>query len=229
MGTGAGLTKNGNGALLLNGVNTYTGATVVNAGTLGGTGAIAGTVAVNSGAGIAPANSGSALTINGNLTLNGNSTNTFAVNGSTPASDQVALGGSVTYGGVLTVVPTGTFTVGQTFALFTGAGATSTSHFSSVQSSGGAVSFGFTNGVLTVVSTMAINPTNITAVVSGTTLTLSWPADHTGWILQAQTNALSSGLSSDTWFDVAGSTGNNTNIITINPTNPTVFYRLKKP
>jgi hypothetical protein len=57
------------------------------------------------------------------------------------------------------------------------------------------------------------NPTNITAGVSSNTLTISWPADHTGWTLQAQTNSLSTGQ----WFDLPGSDG----------VNATVFYRLR--
>ena len=35
-------------------------------------------------------------------------------------------------------------------------------------------------------------------------LTLSWPADHTGWRLQAQTNNPTTGLGTN-WFDVPGS------------------------
>jgi hypothetical protein len=62
--------------------------------------------------------------------------------------------------------------------------------------------------------------------VSGNQLTLSWPTDHTGWILQAQTNSASVGLST-TWHDVAGSTATNQMIFTIDPANPTVFFRLK--
>ena len=37
------------------------------------------------------------------------------------------------------------------------------------------------------------NPTNITSSVSSNTLTIAWPADHIGWILQAKTNSLSAG------------------------------------
>ncbi len=69
-------------------------------------------------------------------------------------------------------------------------------------------------------------PTNIVTSVSGNQLTLSWPADHTGWTLQAQTNSRSVGLSTN-WFVVSGSTTTNQMTFPINPANPTVFYRLK--
>jgi len=69
------------------------------------------------------------------------------------------------------------------------------------------------------------NPTNITASVSSNTLTIAWPADHVGWILQAQTNGLSSGQ----WFDLPGSDVVNAVLIPINPANTSVFYRLSRP
>jgi 4-phytase/acid phosphatase len=71
---------------------------------------------------------------------------------------------------------------------------------------------------------IADNPTNITASVSSETLTIAWPADHLGWILQALTNDLSSGQ----WFDLPGSSDVNLVAIPINPVNPAVFYRLRK-
>jgi 4-phytase/acid phosphatase len=71
----------------------------------------------------------------------------------------------------------------------------------------------------------ADNPTNITASVSTNTLTVAWPADHLGWILQAQTNGLSAGQ----WFDLPGSSDGNSVAISINPANPAVFYRLRQP
>ena len=67
------------------------------------------------------------------------------------------------------------------------------------------------------------NPTNITASASSNTLTISWPADHIGWTLQAQTNGLSSGQ----WFDLPGSDDVNAVVIPIDPAYPSVFYRLR--
>jgi hypothetical protein len=71
----------------------------------------------------------------------------------------------------------------------------------------------------------ATNPTNVTASVSGNTLTIAWPADHLGWILHAQTN----GLSPDQWFDLSGTSDVNLVAIPINPANQAVFYRLRRP
>jgi 4-phytase/acid phosphatase len=69
----------------------------------------------------------------------------------------------------------------------------------------------------------ADNPTNITASASGNTLTIAWPADHIGWILQAKTNSLSAGQ----WFDLPGSDVVNAVVIPMNIANPSVFYRLR--
>ncbi|HZI33224.1 MAG TPA: LamG domain-containing protein, partial [Candidatus Binatia bacterium] len=68
-------------------------------------------------------------------------------------------------------------------------------------------------------------PTNIVTTVSGGNLNLSWPADHLGWILQVQTNALSAGLGTN-WVAVPGSTSVTNVAIPINPANGSVFYRL---
>jgi len=86
------------------------------------------------------------------------------------------------------------------------------------------------SGSLQVGVPIAGNPTNLTARVTGngTTLTITWPADHLGWILQAQTNRLSVGLSTN-WVDVGGSAAGTSSVITINPAEPTVFFRLRHP
>jgi hypothetical protein len=78
------------------------------------------------------------------------------------------------------------------------------------------------------VSSVNPTPTNIVAAVNGNQLTLSWPADHTGWRLQAQTNPPGGGLGSN-WSDVGGATNVNTVPITINPTNGSVFFRMIYP
>jgi hypothetical protein len=81
--------------------------------------------------------------------------------------------------------------------------------------------------------TIATNATNIVFYVTnstggGTSLVLSWPTDHTGWTLQAQTNSLGVGLSNN-WAVVAGSTGTNAVVMPIDSTKGTVFFRLRYP
>ena len=79
-----------------------------------------------------------------------------------------------------------------------------------------------------IVSSVITTPTKIVFSVSANQLTLSWPADHTGWQLQAQTNSLSVGISTN-WVDVANSSTTNQVIIPIGLTNGCVFYRLVYP
>jgi hypothetical protein len=82
--------------------------------------------------------------------------------------------------------------------------------------------------VLSVVSAVATNPTNISYALGGGNITLSWPADHTGWRLQVQTNAPGAGLGTN-WFDVPGATTTNSMVLPLVPINGSVFYRLAYP
>jgi autotransporter-associated beta strand protein len=67
---------------------------------------------------------------------------------------------------------------------------------------------------------------NLTSSVSGSNLSLSWPAGQ-GWRLQVQTNSLLTGLGTN-WIYMSDGTTSSTNI-TINTSQPTVFYRLTYP
>ena len=76
--------------------------------------------------------------------------------------------------------------------------------------------------------TVSTTPPQITRVLGGGQLQLSWPADHTGWRLEAQTNAVNGGLGT-IWVTVANSTTTNLMNLSINATNGSVFYRLVYP
>lgn len=242
--SGSGAITNLGGTASFTAANTYTGNTVVSGGTLlvnnptgsgtgsgavnvqsgatlGGTGTIGGAANLLAGATLAPGNgSFGKLTVNGALTLNGAATSTFKVDGSTPTNDVVALGSTVSYGGTLNIVTSGTFTAGQTFTLFSGAGATSASSFASISGSPGPdLEFAFANGVLSVNSTGPSLP-KLTVAQSGNTLTISWNDDS--FSLQSQTNSLTTGLSGN-WTDYPGASPVT---ITINPGAPAVFFRL---
>jgi hypothetical protein len=62
----------------------------------------------------------------------------------------------------------------------------------------------------------------------GDQLLLHWPADHIGWVLQAQTNSLVVGLSTN-WSDIADSTETNQVPMPMNAAHGAVFFRLMRP
>ena len=174
------------------------------------------------------------LTINGNLSIASGGGGFFRLNkAGSPTSDKVSVGGTLTSAsaGTITVTNLGTaLIVGDKFTLFnkalTGGG-------SLVVTGGLSAGVAWSNslavdGSIQVVQSFATYSTNITATVTGSTLTIAWPSTHLGWNLQCQTNSLGTGLTSN-WVTIPGSSGVITTNITINPANPTVFYRLSMP
>ncbi len=79
---------------------------------------------------------------------------------------------------------------------------------------------------LTVTNAVNLVPTNIAFSVAGGQLTLSWPLDHAGWTLQAQTNNPGAGLGTN-WVDVPASASTNEVVIPMDPANGSVFYRMR--
>jgi uncharacterized repeat protein (TIGR03806 family) len=70
---------------------------------------------------------------------------------------------------------------------------------------------------------VSVNITNTTGQIQ-----FSWPADHLGWRLQAQTNSLDTGLGTN-WSTVSGSTLTNRLVIPVSPVSGGVFFRLIYP
>jgi autotransporter-associated beta strand protein len=238
------LIKTNAGTVTISGANVFTGGASVNAGTLlvnntagsgtgtnlvtvksaatlGGNGIILGPVTVQAGGNLAPGNAAiGTLTISNTLTLSGNTT--IEIN-KVIGQDVVAVD-NVNYNGTLTIANVGgALSAGDTFTIFN-AGAHS-SNFSSISGSPGvnlAYTFDPATGVLSVVSTVS-TPPQLNVARAGNTLTFSW--EQAGFKLQSQTNNLSTGLNG-AWGDYPD-LSNPVNV-TIDPTKPTVFFRLSQ-
>jgi hypothetical protein len=74
----------------------------------------------------------------------------------------------------------------------------------------------------------ATNRADLAFALTNGTLQISWPPDHTGWHLQAQTNSLGAGLTTN-WANVPISTATNLMFLPMVPANGSVFYRLSYP
>ena len=211
------------------------GAVTVAAGaTLGGNGAIGGAVTVLPGGTLAAGASIGTLTINNNLTLGGNLV--AEVNTSvSPSNDLVVVTGTLTNSGTGTVTLSNlgpALAAGESFTLF-----------SKPLVNGGAMSLATTpaltsglvlsnrlslDGSVLVVSsgTLPSTPTNVTYSVSGNTLSIGWPLNYTGWLLQSNSVGVAS---ANSWFVVPGSSATNSMSFTVDPAKKNVFYRLQHP
>jgi fibronectin-binding autotransporter adhesin len=241
-GTGS-LVKTGSGTLTLTNNNTFTGTTTVSNGTMvingadaatsiavyggtfGGAGTLAGSVTLSAGTTLAPGASVGTLTINNNLDIGGHVA--IEVNKSLAQSNDfvVVIGTLNKIGaGNLTVANVGpALQVGDKFTLFsqplvnggaltvTGAGATWQNDLA-------------TDGSITVLTVAPVAPPTLNVVQTGSNLQFSWTGSFK---LQSQTNTLGVGLNTN-WADYPGGGTSPVNV-TINPANPSVFFRLATP
>jgi hypothetical protein len=151
-----------------------------------------------------------------------------------PASDKLVVTGTITASGALIVTNIGPDIInGSRFVLFNKA----VTGFSSVSlpPSDPANTKTYTwqndigsDGSITLLTGGLVNPspTNITFSVSGSTLTLGWPFDHTGWQLLSNSVGITA---SNQWFPVSGSTSTNQQSLIFDPTRTNVFFRMVYP
>lgn len=169
------------------------------------------------------------------LSLNSSTLNVNLGNSGNPAIAPV-VAGSLTTGGTVSLGVMGSaLSVGE-FPLISYTGSIQGTGYSAFTlaslpaSVGGYLSNDTANASVDLVITNAPvvinpNPTNILYSVSGNLVTLSWPANHTGWFLQSNSVSL---LSND-WVNVAGSSGTNQVILPVDKTKANVYYRLMYP
>jgi autotransporter-associated beta strand protein len=218
-----------NGALLdVSAVNS--GFTLGVAQTLSGSGVVNGTVANNGTIAPGTTNAMGTLLFNNSPALNGVVVMKIEGNGGAPISDQIMQPSSaVTYGGTLTVTNIGAeLEAGDSFQLFNASGYGGSFLATNLPPLNSGLAWSnslVVNGIISVVSTVSLASTNIVWSVSGTNLTLSWPADHVGWRLQVQTDSLT-GIN---WADVPGSSLTNNVTLFVDPTVESMFYRLVYP
>jgi hypothetical protein len=230
-----GVIKLGTGAVYLNAINTYTISTTNSAGLLAGSGTINSPLVegTNGVMGGGSADAIGTLTVNGNTTLAGGVF--IRLNKALAQSNDV-----IAVTGILTNIGTGTVTltnlnaakplvVGDRFKIFSEA-VSNGAAFTVADAAAQAVWANnlAVDGSVQVASIIPGYSTNISYIVSGSTLTISWPSTHLGWILQSETNTLRGGINTN-WVDITGTAGATSAPFTINPTNPVIFYRLRHP
>jgi len=196
-----------------------------------GTGTVNGSLTNGTGGTVSPGGAGAlgTLIVTNTVTLAG--TTAMDLNAATLTNDVITSGAGMTYGGTLNVsIVSGTPAAGNSFKLFTAPSYSGSFSATNLPALGAGLGWNWSpaSGVLKVVQTVNLAPTNILFNVSGSQMTLSWPADHIGWQLQVQTNTLGTGLGTN-WVNVPGSAAVNGVTNTISSANGTVFYRLTYP
>jgi len=197
-----------------------------------GNGTVRGSVVAASGSTVAPGFSIGTLTVTNALTFQAGSTNLLELDASSHTNDLITGMASVSYGGRLIVTNLGgALAAGDSFKLFNAASYANS--FASVVLPPLNGSLYWTNklaadGTIAVASAVNTTPTNLVSTLTNGLLALSWPADHIGWRLEAQTNALNIGLNSN-WSTVTGSVATNQMLLPLSSEPGSVFYRMAHP
>jgi hypothetical protein len=208
-------------------------AALVTVSVLKGPGSIAGPVTVVSN--LSPGLPIGTLTVSNDLTLSSTCSTIIEVNLDTLTADKVTVLSNITFSGALTltnVAGTAMATNGASFKIFDATTYTGSFSATNLPALGGGVSWDLstlgTDGMVKLVVSVNPTPTNMVFQATGGAVDISWPSDHIGWRLQAQSNPRTIGISTN-WVTVAGSDSTNHVTIPIDPADGTVFYRMIYP
>ena len=193
--------------------------------TLKGTGGLNGNLLALAGSTVSPGASIGTLTVSNNATLGGDLF--MEVNRtSSPNADSLVVVGTLAAGGTLTVTNIGSaLQANDTFQFFPSGVSGFTANLPTYDIPNARQYTWQTNlttlGSVKVLTSVAIAQPTLGIVKSGNTLTFSWTGPFK---LQSQTNSLSVGISNN-WGNYPGGSTSPV-VVTVNPVNPTVFYRL---
>jgi hypothetical protein len=143
-------------------------------------------------------------------------------NSLTPSNDVVNVTGALAHGGTLTAtkIGAGPLAMGDQFQIFP-AGSRGSLAVLGTPGTGLQWSFAPASGILSVVNAV-VQPPTLEVSRSGNNLTFSWA--QPGFKLQSQTNAFGVGVPPN-WSGCPNG-GTSPVGVTINPANPSVFFRL---
>ena len=197
-----------------------------------GNGTVRGSVTAANGSTIAPGFSIGTLTITNLLTFQAGSTNIMEMDATAHTNDSIVGMVNVNYDGRLIVTNlSGPPAAGDSFKLFSAGSYTGS--FARIVLPPLTGNLLWTNklgvdGTLAVISPVNTTPTNLLFDVVGGAIQLSWPADHLGWRLQYQSNAMNQGLGTN-WLDWPGSADVIQTNVPIDPNAGSVFFRMVYP
>ena len=164
------------------------------------------------------------LTFTGANSYTGNTTVSNGILELAQSSATLATNSTVTIATGAQLKLTAAAVTNQVASLITNGVAAGNGLYSSANSAGRIIGSGYLRVGLAPTQP-TIEPIQASYNVGTGQLTMTWT--QSGWTLQAQTNNLITGLSSTGWTPVSGA--NSPYVITVNPSLPTVFYRLMAP
>jgi hypothetical protein len=190
-------------------------------------------VLVGNGGVLAPGNAAiGTLTVSNDLTFSSGGVCCMKVNKAAATNDLVQGVRQLNLGGTLVVSNlSGTLAAADSFRLFSAGNCAG--DFGAILPAAPGAGLAWSTaqlrarGILGVIA-VNTNTANLSANLTNGNVNLTWPADHTGWRLQAQTNNLGTGLGTN-WISLDSTRNANTQTVVLNGNPGCIFFRLIYP